>query len=146
MIGALIIKRKVPAGFKALDNHDLDTYLKDWADDAVFIYPGDIPGVSGVHTGKAAIRAFYERDLEQFPTIRRTLRSVSVANVFDLTGNNTVAVHWEAEATNRAGFQIQNSGVSVMTIRAGKVTRILTYIFDTGQKFRVAWGEGEYGR
>lgn len=32
MIGALIIQRKVPGGFKALENHDLDAYLKDWAD------------------------------------------------------------------------------------------------------------------
>lgn len=142
MIGTMLIRRNVPKAFKALDNHDLDGYLKDWAEDAVFVYPGDIPGISGIHSGKKAIRAFYEKDLEQFPKIHRTLKSISVARIFDFTGDNIATVHWEVEATNRTGYTIENSGVTVMTIRSGKVVHAHTYIFDTGPRFREGWGVG----
>ncbi|HEY5159234.1 MAG TPA: hypothetical protein VII93_14830 [Anaerolineales bacterium] len=54
MIGALIVKRKVPAAFDAINQHDLDAFLKNYSDDAAFVYPGDI-GPSGIYTGKEAI-------------------------------------------------------------------------------------------
>ena len=50
MIGALIARRKASEGFEALNRRDLEVFLKDWADDATFIYPGDVSGVSGTHT------------------------------------------------------------------------------------------------
>lgn len=67
MIGALIAKRNVPKTLEALNRRDLETYLKDWVDDATLVHPGDVPGVSGTHTGKEAMRAFYQREFEQFP-------------------------------------------------------------------------------
>lgn len=76
VIGTLIVKRKTAEGFEALNRRDLDIYLKDWAKDAVLVFPGDIPNMSGEFTGKEAIRAWYQRDFEQFPTTRRRLRSV----------------------------------------------------------------------
>ena len=139
MIGTLIVKRKSAEGFEALNRRDLDTYLKDWAEEAVLVFPGDIPGMSGVFTGKEAIRAWYQRDFEQFPTTRRRLKSVAVSNLFDMTGDNMVAVHWDFEGTSRNGAQIENSGVSMITIKGGKVTHIHIYVFDTGEKFRAAW-------
>ena len=143
MIGALLAKQRIPEGMKALNQKNLDAFLKDWADEAVLVYPGDIPGISGTHTGKAAIREFYQRDFEQFPELQITPKHVAVTNLFDMTGNNVVIVDWEAEATNRDGFQIQNSGVSVMKIKGGKGVHIRQYIFDTGEKFRTAWGFGK---
>ena len=139
MIGTLIVKRKTAEGFEALNQRDLDTYLKDWAKDAVLVFPGDIPNMSGVFTGKEAIRAWYQRDFEQFPTTRRRLRSVAFSNIFDMTGDNLVAVYWDFEGTSLKGVKIENSGVSMITIKRGKVTHIHIYVFDTGEKFRSAW-------
>ena len=50
MIGALIARRKASEGLEALNKRDLEVFLKDWADDATFTYPGDLSGVSGTHT------------------------------------------------------------------------------------------------
>ena len=142
MIGALLARRTVPKAMEALNNRDLETFIKDWADDVVLVYPGDIEGVSGTHIGKSAVRDFYERDFHQFPVLRLTPKSIAVNNIFDMTGDNIIIVQWEAEATNRTGFQIQNSGISVMKVQRGKVKHIQQYIFDTGEKFRTAWGFG----
>ena len=141
MIGALLIRKGVLDGFDAFNRRDLDAYLINWSDDVVFSYPGDIPGISGTYSGKASIYSFYERDLAQFPDFQMTAHSICVENIFDLTGTNTVAVQWEFKGTNRAGLPIQNSGVSIMNLSMGKVTRIQVYIFDTGQEFRAAWGQ-----
>jgi hypothetical protein len=37
MIGGLIVKQKVPAAFGAMNQHDLDTFLKNYSDDAAFV-------------------------------------------------------------------------------------------------------------
>ncbi len=139
MIGALIIKRKVPESMAALERHDLDALLKDWADDAVLEYPGDIPEISGTHSGIEAIRAFYRRDFEQFPELEITPTHIAVTNLFDFTGNNVAIVSWDADVTNKKGFSLKNKGVSVMQIRQGKIRRVRTFIFDTGEIFRKAW-------
>jgi ketosteroid isomerase-like protein len=49
MIGAWIAKQKAPASLEALNRRDLDAWLKDWAEDATFIYPGDVRA-SGTYT------------------------------------------------------------------------------------------------
>ena len=54
MIGAILAKRSVPAWFDAMNRHDIDALLKDYADDVVMVYPGDVEGVSGTTTGKLA--------------------------------------------------------------------------------------------
>jgi hypothetical protein len=36
----------------------MDKFLKDWRDDAVFIYPGATP-VSGEHKGKGSVRRWW---------------------------------------------------------------------------------------
>lgn len=139
MIGALMTKRNVAAAFEALNRHDLNAFLKGWQDDATFIYPGDI-SVSGTYTGRDAIRAWFQNMLDQFPTIAFTVRHVAVSNLFDLTGNNVAIAEWNFKATNKDGFSVENSGVTVITARGGKVVHVKDYIFDTGEVWRKAWG------
>lgn len=141
MIGAFLAKRSVAAGFVAFNRRDLDSYLQNWAQDAILIYPGDIPGVSGRHEGMEAIRAWYERDFDQFPTLQLSLEDVAVSNILDMVGNNVIAVHWKANAVNKGGKAIQNSGVNIIKVERGKVVRFQTYIFDTGENFKEVWGK-----
>lgn len=143
MIGAFLAKRNIPKALEALNNRDLEAFLKDWAEDATLVHPGDVPGVSGTHSGKSAIRAFYRRELEQFPKLRITPKHIAISSILDLTGNNVVAMHWDADLTNGDGFRLQNSGVSILTIRDRKVVRMQNFVFDTGERFRTAWGHGK---
>lgn len=138
MIGALIVKRKIPASFEALNRHDVETFLKDWHDEATFIYPGDIT-VSGTYTGKAAIRTWFQAFMDQFPTVEFTVKRVAVTNLLDLTGSNVAVAEWDVKMTNKDGFSGENSGVSVIVTRMGKAVHVKDYIFDTGEVWRKAW-------
>jgi ketosteroid isomerase-like protein len=140
MIGVLLAKRNIPKGFEALNKKDIDSYLKDWAEDAVMIYPGDVPGVSGTHNGIEAIRAFYKHEFEQFSSINLTPNNITVSNIFDLTGDNVVTVDWDAEVTNVNGYQIKNRGVTIMKFRRAKLLHAEMFVFDTGDRFRKIWG------
>lgn len=141
MIGALVAKRNVLAGFDAFSRHDLEALLRNFSANAVFVYPGDI-SPSGTYTGKETIRAWFQRHFEQFPTIRFTVKHVAVTNLFDMIGSNVTAAHWEVDVINRDGLAGHNSGVTLFTIKQGKIVHLQDFIFNTGEKFRAAWGEG----
>jgi hypothetical protein len=49
-IGTLMTKKAARATFQALNDHDLDKFLANFREDAVFVYPGDIPQ-SGPQSG-----------------------------------------------------------------------------------------------
>jgi ketosteroid isomerase-like protein len=140
MIGALIARSRSPAFYEAMNRRDLERLLAALDDDVTFVYPGDVTA-SGTHTGKPAIRAWFERFFEQFPWIRFTVKQVAVANLFDMRGNNTVATHWEVDVTNRDGVRGHTSGVTIATLRRAKGRHIQDFIFDTGPRFREVWGE-----
>jgi ketosteroid isomerase-like protein len=139
MIGVLLAKRAIVGSFDALNRHDLPRFLSGWRDDGVFIYPGEVPE-SGSFQGKSAVEAWFRRFFEQFPKIRFEIREICFRNGFDLTGNNVAAVHWDLQLTNREGRTGKNSGVTVVTIRGGKVLAAKDYLFDTGEEYRGMWG------
>jgi len=133
MIGALVAKKALADTFDALNRHDLPKFMSAWRDDGVFIYPGDIPE-SGTFQGKSAVENWFQRFFEQFPGIRFDVQDICVRNIFDV-----VAVHWNIELTNREGRVGQNSGVTVVSIRRGKVFLVKDFMFDLGENFRRNW-------
>ena len=140
MIGTWLVRRNLRRGFEALQAHDLDTFMRNFDDDIVFIYPGDIDGVSGTHRGREAVREFFDHWVDQFPIVRFDVKEVMLARSFDLVGTNTVAVESTIEATNRQGDQGAAELVTVIELRRGRVVRIQDYIFDTGDVLQRAWG------
>ncbi|HUI55587.1 MAG TPA: nuclear transport factor 2 family protein [Bryobacteraceae bacterium] len=138
MIGALVARRALVKAFDALNHHDLTKFMSAWRDDGAFIYPGDIPE-SGAFKGRNAVEAWFRRFFEQFPEIRFNLRDVCVRNLFDLSGTNVVAVHWDLHLTNREGREGHNSGVTVVSIEHGRVYLVKDFIFDLGENFRCNW-------
>jgi ketosteroid isomerase-like protein len=138
MIGALVAKKALADSFDALNRHDLPKFMSAWRDDAVFIYPGEIPE-SGTFQGKSAVEGWFRRFFDQFPTIQFDVRDICVRNIFDLAGNNVVVVHWNIQLTNREGRVGQNSGVTVVSIARGKVFLVKDFIFDLGDNFRRNW-------
>ena len=139
MYGAIRAKRGVTAGYDAMNRHDLQAIMADWDDDAVFIYPGDIPA-SGTYRGKDVIEAWFGRYFEQFPEVRFKVLDVCVRDLFDPVGNNVIIGHWNVQVTNREGQTGGWSGVSVFTLERGKVVALKDIFFDTGDEFRRCWG------
>jgi ketosteroid isomerase-like protein len=138
MIGALIARKALAGAFDALNRHDLAKFMSAWRDDGVFIYPGEIPE-SGRFEGKAAVENWFRRFFAQFPTIQFKVHDICVRNSFDMAGSNVIAVHWDIHLTNREGRVGENSGVTVVSIKRGKVFHVKDYIFDLGDNFRRNW-------
>jgi ketosteroid isomerase-like protein len=138
MIGALIAKKAIANAFEAMNRHDLSGFMARWRDDGVFIYPGEIPA-SGTFQGKSAVEGWFRNFFEQFPRIQFDVQDICVRNIFTLTGNNVVAVHWNIQLTNRDGREGQNSGVTVISIKGGKVSLVKDFIFDLGENFKLNW-------
>ena len=139
MIGALVAKMKARAGFDALSRHDFDTFLAVWAEDAVFVYPGNLP-VSGEIKGKHAVKEWFGKFAEQFPVSDFTVKNICVDNIFALSGTNVIAVHWDVKLRNRDGGEFQNSGVTVLTLKGAKAVLVRDFMFDT-EVAKQAWGE-----
>lgn len=138
MIGAILARKAVASAFAALNRHDLPAFMSGWQGNGAFIYPGDIPK-SGVAKGKIAVEKWFGNFFEQFPEIHFEVRDICVRNIFSFSGNNVVAVHWDLLLKNRSGRAGQNSGVTVITIRKGKVSEVKDFIFDLGDNFRLNW-------
>jgi len=139
MIGAMIIQRKVRSVFDCLNRHDLPAFLSNWAEAATFIYPSAVT-VGGEIKGKKAVEKWFQKFMEQFSKVNFTLISVCVQNIFAFGGSNNVAAEWYATVTNQDGKDFQISGVTLITVRGGKVIWACDYIFDT-EILKKAWGE-----
>jgi ketosteroid isomerase-like protein len=139
MIGAILAKRGVAAGYDAMNRRDLPAIMADWHDKAVFTYPGDLPA-SGTYEGRSVIEGWFRRYLEQFPEVRFEVHDVCVRNLLDLVGSNVIIGHRDVEVANREGHRGTWSGVSIFTLRLGKVVALKDIIFDVGGEFRRSWG------
>jgi ketosteroid isomerase-like protein len=139
MIGALVARKAIANAFEALNRHDLTKFMSAWRDDGAFIYPGEIPA-SGTFRGKSAVEGWFRNFFDQFPRIQFDVQDICVRNIFALTGTNVVAVHWNIQLTNRDGRVGQNSGVTVISIKGGKVFLVKDFIFDLGENFKLNWG------
>jgi ketosteroid isomerase-like protein len=138
MIGALVARKAIAGAFEAMNRHDLPKFMSAWRDDGMFIYPGEIPA-SGTFRGKSAVEGWFRNFFNQFPRIQFDVQDICVRNIFALTGTNVIAVHWNIQLTNRDGRVGQNSGVTVISIKGGKVSFVKDFIFDLGENFKLNW-------
>ncbi len=139
MIGSIIMTTKARSGFKNLNDRDLDRFMKSWAEDAVFVYPGHA-SVSGEHAGKRAIRSWWAHFLEQFPQAHFTCHNVCISRCFAMGSSNDMTLAWSVRTTNRNGKEFANKGVSTVKIVGGKIKRFEDYFFST-DTIAEAWGD-----
>lgn len=139
MIGAIIAKKLAGSGFDAVSRHDLPKFMKSWAEDSTFTYPGDF-SMSGETKGKKAIEAWIAKMMEQFPKIDFTIKETFVSNIFALGLTNCIAVEWDIIKTDREGKEFHNSGVTTIRVKGGKVVAVRDYYFNT-DLLKEAWGE-----
>jgi hypothetical protein len=45
------------------------------------------------------------------------------------------------QLTNRDGRAGENSGVTIIVVKGGKVVRVTDFIFDQGEAFRLNWSQ-----
>ncbi len=138
MIGAWILKRKLRDSFSYFGQHDLHNFLKDWAENSVFIYPGTT-SLAGRFEGRKAVEAWFQRYMKSFPRIEFTLKSISVQNPFALL-SNVATVEWDVSVTNEKGEDYTYGGVTVIHVDKAKVVLVKDYIFDT-EVLKKALGE-----
>jgi ketosteroid isomerase-like protein len=115
MIGTIIAKRSVKTGFDAFNNGDLETFLKAWSENGVFIYQGKVRA-GGQYTGITEIKRWFEAFIIQFPERRFVIKHMGVENILDMNGNNTVFVQLDIDLVNKDGHEVTNSAVSVINL------------------------------
>ena len=142
MIGAIIAKRKAHAAFDALNKRDLSSFLADFREDAVFIYPGNL-SVSGRIEGKKAIEQWFRKFLEQFPKFNFAVKNIFIRNPFALGGTNVVAVESDVTLTNVRGEFFKKREIDIIYAKGGKA--VLVYLLhDLGtESDRRSWGENK---
>lgn len=134
-----ISKWQAKSNMEAMNNGDLETYLKAWDNNAVFIYPGNT-SASGIIKGKENIRKWFQDWRKVFPDLKFSIKKIYLEKNFYLGQHNTMAVHWEAHATNKFGKKVSSTGIGVVTIKGTKVVQVQDYIFDA-DKLKEFWGE-----
>ncbi len=111
MIGAIITQRMVLSAFDCLNRRDLPAFLRNWAEEATFIYCPAV-SVGGKIEGRREVEKWFQRFMDQFPKVNFTVRSICVQDIFSFGGTNVAAVEWDGTFTNRDGNHFQNTGSS----------------------------------
>ena len=139
MIGALIAKKMGSKGFEALNQGNLAEFMEKWAENSIFIYPGDLK-VSGTFEGKKEIEKWFKHMIEQLPERAFTIQNVYVRDVCAFGVTNGLAVEWEIEVKNKEGKEYKNFGVTVIDIKKGKAVSVRDY-FRFTHFLKEVWGE-----
>ncbi|MEK6742697.1 MAG: nuclear transport factor 2 family protein [Nitrospirota bacterium] len=140
MIGTIIAKKKIYAAYEFLNKRDVHSFISAWDDDAIFVFPGTIRA-SGSVKGKKAIETWFHNFCSQFPEIHFKVKRICAERLFDMIGTNVLTAIWDIILVNKDRNTIHNSGVTVITLKRGKVIHAQDYIFNTGKEFNAIWGE-----
>lgn len=138
MIGSLIAKSGFLRSFEALNRRNLQMFMSSWAENGVFVYPGDVKA-SGTFQGKENVEKWFHQFLEQFPTLEFDVQDICVSNLFDLIGNNVLTAHWNLHVVNRGGYESRYNGITLAVVKRGKVVMSKDFIFDLGENFKRNW-------
>jgi ketosteroid isomerase-like protein len=139
MIGALILKMALRSTTKDLNGGRKDKIVSRYAEDAVLTYPGHF-SMSGIHRGKGAIKVFFDRYFDQFVEEHCEVRETFIKNIFALGPSNSIAIRFHTRRTNKQGKTLENSGVTVIKVRMGKVVELQDYYSDV-DRLQEMWGE-----
>ena len=139
MIGALMVKKRGLKGFEALNQGNLAEFMEGWAENSVFIYPGDVK-VSGTFEGKKEIEKWFKHMMEQYPERAFTIKNVYVRNICAFGATNGLAVEWEIDLKNKEGKEYKNFGVTIVDIKKGKAVSVRDYFRFTNY-LKEGWGE-----
>lgn len=138
MIGAMILTRMARAGYETMNRKDLAAFMRNWAEDATFEFPGQST-VSGRYVGKQAISGFFRAVFDRMAVLRFTVMRVAVTRPYAFGLTNTVLVEWTEDATSHDGVTGHVEGVTIMRVRSGRIIAARDYFFDT-RPLETMWG------
>jgi ketosteroid isomerase-like protein len=139
MIGTVMVKKAVRSAFANLNRSDIESFMKDWTENAVFRYPTCVRA-GGTIQGKGEIKRWFEGWVEQFPKREFVLHNVCVRDTCAFGGTNVIAAEWDVKLWNKDGKDFEMSGVTVVEAIKGKAVRVCDYIRES-KLLREAWGE-----
>ena len=122
-----------------LNNRPKDKIIASYAEDAVIIYPGKM-SVSGTRKGKAAVKEFFDKYFDQFTEEHCVARETYIKNIVALGLTNTIAIRFHTKRTNKAGMVFENTGITALKIKGGKVVELQDFYFDV-DTLQKMWGE-----
>ena len=102
------------ATFDAFNNHDVDTVMSSFADDAVFFTVGGPEVFGSKIEGKAAIADAFSAVWAAMPDAHWDHHSHMV------TGDRAVS-EWTFTGTNADGQRVEAQGADLFTLRNGKI-------------------------
>jgi len=123
MIGAVISKLARRGAMNELNHRRKDKMIASYADEAVITYPGKM-SVSGTRKGRAAAKEFFDKYFDQFVEQHCVARETYIKNMFGLALTNTIAIRFHARRTNKAGKTLENTGITALKIRGGRVVEL----------------------
>ena len=132
MIASMIVKRMLRSNFLMMneDNMDVDAFLANWCDDAIWDGTSEL-GVGETIKGKKAIAEWYRRWKEEFPKRKFDVKSICFsAWPFSLT--NVVTVQWSLMQTDKQGKEFRYEGVTVAHVKNFKISHVSEYISFAG--------------
>lgn len=129
--------------FRPINRKDLDAWMRAWADDAVFDFPGQSP-ISGHFVGKQEIAAWWRRWFDRMEEVRFTPRHVAFANPLGFSVANTVFTELTVDVRTTDGLTAHALMVNVSRVRGGKIVEARDYFFDPAVEEAV-WGRSEEG-
>ncbi len=141
MIGALIMRRRLPQLFAALRRMDVEAVCRDVADDAVWEFPGQST-MSGKYEGRAAIEGFWRRAFERYEKFDIRPQRIALTHPYAFGASNDALVEWVVDAATRDGMTVHYEGVVVLKVRGGKMVHGRDYFFDPSLLDPV-WGRRE---
>lgn len=131
MVGAVLTRMMARRGCECLDARDVDRFLSQWQEDAIFICPG-ATRVSGEHMGRRRVREWCLTFCEQFPQSHFSTGGMHLKNIVAMTASNPVAIEWEVLVRSRFGESFTNHGISLGDILHGRIRRFEDFVFDLG--------------
>jgi len=139
MIGAVILKLALRGAMNDLNNRRKDKIVANYGEDAVLIYPGKF-SMSGTRKGKAAVKEFFDKYFDQFTEEHCVARETYIKNIFALGLTNAIAIRFHTKRTNKTGMVYENTGITALKIRGGKVVELQDFYFDV-DTLQKMWGE-----
>ena len=123
MIASMIAKRTVRRSLDLLsqDDYDVNAFLADWTDDAVYDVTSEL-GVGETLTGKKALAEWFQRWKKEFPKRKFVVKNICFS-AWPLSPTNVYMFQWNLTQTDRQGREFKYDGVSVLEMKNFKVTR-----------------------
>ena len=117
-----IVRRKIRGLFDAVNQGDFHPVLASFTPDAEHVFIGENHALAGRRDNPASIRQWYERLHALMPDLTFMLHRIDVAGGPWAT---IAVIEWTERNSGTDGVETKNSGVHVVHLRWGKMTRLL---------------------